>query len=224
MMDFLVTSLQLAGIGFSMGLSGSCLFLCTPILATFFAGDQSHSLHTIKKVLWFLLGRLAAYVLLGTIAGLSAQLFDQFIHSIYLSAIKLLIGGMIVFLGFFILFKKSHSSCKNLSSSSRDAGPFALFSLGFSIGLSPCPPLISLLLEIILMCQVWYHGAFYGLAFGIGTLLSGMIVLGVIGCAAASIPRFLSKYLPRSTVFFKYLSACLLIGFGLWYLKTTFFV
>jgi len=67
--------------GLALGL-GPCMVFCLPILVPFIAGTRRGWLEGLKATLAFSLSRLAAYTLLGLLAGLSGELL-----------IGLLVGG-----------------------------------------------------------------------------------------------------------------------------------
>ena len=86
--------------------------------------------------------------------------------------------------------------------------------LGFVMGIAPCGPLTALLFEIVLISNNAFDGALYALSFGMGTFLSGMIVIGAISGILAWLPaRFLKS--GRSVLIFKIVCAVFLIIFGL---------
>ena len=81
MVNFLITHLQVFGIGFSFGMAGPCFLLCTPILITYITGSKKNWADAFKDILSFLSGRLIAYIALGFLAGLSGSVLKNFTSS-----------------------------------------------------------------------------------------------------------------------------------------------
>jgi sulfite exporter TauE/SafE len=55
-----------------------------------------------------------------------------------------------------------------------------MFIVGMLVALSPCLPLIGILLEIALLSKGLFSGVIYSLFFGIGTMLSPLLLLGAV--------------------------------------------
>jgi len=89
----------------------------------------------------------------------------------------------------------------------------SLFALGFLIGVAPCAPLLALLLQIALMSSSALEGAAYTLSFGMGTSISGLIVVGVLAgfLSGFTARAFKSK---KTNFIFRIICALLLMLFG----------
>ena len=85
--------------------------------------------------------------------------------------------------------------------------------LGFSVGITPCAPLLALLFEITLISKNAMEGMSYGLAFGLGTFLSGFIVVGILTGILASFPAHILKS-KAGKLIFRIACALLLISLG----------
>lgn len=215
MTDTLITHLQIFGIGFSFGIAGPCFLVCTPILITYILGRRETWGKTIIDILVFLFGRLFAYIILGAIAGASGAALRHFTESNYGLYVKPLGGIVSILLGLAVLFRKEGAkpcACDRGYNKVYDFG--SLLVLGFIIGASPCPPLLALLFEIALMSKSAMEGASYAISFGLGTFLSGLIVIG----ALAGLFRGVIQKAVRSrgmSVFFRVSCALLLILLGI---------
>jgi len=86
--------------------------------------------------------------------------------------------------------------------------------LGFIIGVFPCAPLLALLLEITLISKTALDGMFYALFFGLGTFISGFIVIGGLSGILTWLPTKILKS-KRSNLIFRIICALLLIWLGL---------
>ena len=71
MIGTVITHLQIFGIGFSFGIAGPCLLLCTPVIVAYAAASHRNWIATLSNIFVFLSGRLFAYMVLGYLAGFS---------------------------------------------------------------------------------------------------------------------------------------------------------
>jgi len=220
MLKTFITHLQIFGIGFSFGIVGPCFFLCTPILITYIAGSKRRWQEGLGDTLIFLLGRLLAYLLLGILAGLSGALLRRFTGSAIISIFKPLGGVVSIFLGIFVLAYRRSDACACPTTHSKVYNLGGLFVLGFIIGAVPCAPLLALLFEIALISKSALEGMSYALSFGLGTLLSGLIVVGTLG---GILTGFLGKVLKTGSSNFIFRVACalllMLLGLSLIFLE-----
>ena len=83
--------------------------------------------------------------------------------------------------------------------------------LGLIIGFLPCAPLLAVLSYIGLISFNWRQSVFYSLVFGIGTLISPLILL-VLGAGAIS-KILLNK--PKIYHIFRFICGLIIILFGL---------
>ena len=214
MHNTLITHLQIFGIGLSFGLAGPCFLTCAPVLITYLAGKKGPWAEALSDIFIFLTGRLAAYCLLGYAAGLSAGLLNRFTHPQAASFFKPLAGAISILLGIAVLLTREDSAreCRPPKGKLYESG--GLLGLGFALGIAPCAPLAALLFEIALMSKSAFEGASYALSFGMGTFISGLIVVGAI---AGIIKWFPSKMLKSkaSSRIFKIACAILLILLGI---------
>ena len=192
------------------------MLFCTPVLITYIVGRKERGGEALADILIFLIGRLTAYVMLGALAGLSGAVLKRFITPSAATFISPVTGGVSMILGILVLAYKEPVACACGAGPVRKIYGFgSLFTLGFILGISPCAPLTALLLEIALMSKSVFDGASYAFFFGLGTLLSGLLVVG----ALAGIIGGLLKRLVRSnvaTTAFRAACAGLLIILGLW--------
>lgn len=216
-MSSLITHLQIFGIGFSFGIAGPCFFMCGPVILTYLTGNAGKGAETIKGAMVFLAGRLSAYMILGLLAGISAAALNKFLSPAFLLSVKALGGAMAIVFGLFLLSEafSGHdetydAQCSMRKESVKKGG---LFFFGFTVGLTPCAPLSALLVEIALMSEGAADGAAYALSFGLGTFLSGLILIGAVsGLASRAVS--LSLRSKRSIKYFKAICAILLISLG----------
>ena len=81
------------------------------------------------------------------------------------------------------------------------------------MGLAPCAPLVTLLFQITLMSRNAFDGGLYALAFGLGTALSALIVVGSV---AGIFTKFAVEFIAsgRANLVFRIICALLLVFFG----------
>jgi len=134
--------------GFLLGLSTGivCLAYCGPVLIPFLMGEGKGVYRNLGSVSLFLLGRLAAYLLVGILAGIIGGSFLQ------PSASKtVLMGVLYIFLSLLMIvygFHRFREICLGRSKfmvqkSQARRWPFLLpLTGGFATGLNLCPPFL----------------------------------------------------------------------------------
>jgi sulfite exporter TauE/SafE len=208
---------QVFAIGLGLGFTGPCLFYCLPIILTFTSGAQQEYKKSLVDISVFFCGRLLAYILLGCLAGMSGALLRRFIDSGLAAYLNPLAGLISIGLGILILFNKKTKEGKCAGKSSKVGVFGGLFLFGFIIGISPCAPLLVLLLEIALISKSALQGALYGLSFGLGTFISGVIVAAGFSGLSIWVPgKFLRSEGARFVL--KIVCALALVLFGLWFI------
>jgi sulfite exporter TauE/SafE len=91
--------------------------------------------------------------------------------------------------------------------------------LGLIIGLLPCAPLLAVFSYLGLVSRTWWHNLLYSLSFGLGTLLSPLLLLaGLTGL----IPRFLQGKKELYYKIFSFISGLIIIFLGLQLAKRAF--
>lgn len=209
-----LTHFQIFVIGFTFGIAGPCLLSCTPAIITYIAGTKRRFANAFADIIVFLTAKLAAYMVFGYLAGVSASLLRQFTDSQVSAAFRPIGGILSILLGIAVIFYKETEECGCKSAPARVLNFGGIFAFGFLVGITPCPPLISLMSEIMLLSTGGFDGAMYALSFGLGAFLSGLIVIGAISGVAAYIPVKVLKS-AASRMIFKLMCALCLILLGL---------
>lgn len=213
-MDTLITHLQIFGIGFSFGIAGPCLLVCTPIVVCYTAANHRNWAETLSNIFIFLSGRLAAYMVLGYLAGLSGTALKHFTDSNLSIFFKPLSGVVAIAFAILLFTYKEHADCPGAKFNKNTYSRGGLFLLGFSIGAVPCAPLVAILFNIVLLSKCALDGLAYAFSFGMGTFASGIIMISALTGALKWIPDkfFKSKV---SNLVFKIACAILLVLFGI---------
>ncbi len=159
--------------GFFLGY-GPCLMTCVPILLPYTI-TKKHWKEGFEATLTFSLSRLSVYLVLGGIAGyVGAYLMDFYYLSKFQYNIQGALAFMLILIGALILFGKD----TGIKFCHVESGN--MVALGILVGLSPCLPMIGMLLEIALLSRSFLDGVIYSFAFGIGTVLSPILVIGTL--------------------------------------------
>lgn len=210
----MVTYFQLFGIGFGFAFAGPCLLVCAPVLIAYVAGKQETARQALVDIFVFLSGRFLAYLALGFLAGLSGIILRQFCSFSLIPLIKALAGVIIILLGIDVWSGREIFLRLPKCNANAVLGWGSLFILGFIIGVSPCAPLLALLLEIALISKTPIEGLVYALFFGLGTFIAGFIIIGGLSGILAWLPaKFLKSR--KSNLIFRIICALLLIWLGL---------
>ncbi len=194
--------------GLSLGW-GPCLAYCAVIITPYMAGTKTGWKKGLRNSIVFSAGRLAAYMLLGALAGFSGKIFSSLYLAGNFSNYIQTAGGIYIFLiGIAVIAGKSSSIslCRHLDKHSIKS----MAVLGLLVGLAPCAPLTGILLYMILKCSNILEGAIYGLFFGVGTMLSPIIIIGAI---AGFLPGKVLKN-PKINLWFRRLCGVIIIYFS----------
>ena len=172
--------------------SGPCLATCGPILISYVTATKQGPKQGI--LVWFLfsLSRICIYPILSVSIFLLGELLVRQ-NLIYIAKYVYLIGGIIIILiGIFTIIRDTGGASRICSMISRRINQRLLkiqpITLGLIMGLMPCAPLLAALSYIGLVSSSWQRCVFYSLIFGLGTLISPLILL-VLG--AGFIPKIL---------------------------------
>ncbi len=161
--------------------SGPCLLSCGPLLLSYVASTKTGGVSALKTYLIFCGVRLAVYLAFGVGAGLiGAWVVHRLVESASLAVLYVAFGVFLVLLGlFFILedlvperWRGTLRCCHQGRGDMRNVAVFALI-----VSLAPCAPLLGMLGYIALLSDTWYKGVVYMAAFGLGTVISPLIIL-----------------------------------------------
>lgn len=162
--------------GFLVG-SGPCLLTCAPLLLPYIAGTKRDWRAGLEAVLIFGLTRVAVYVLLGGIVGyVGAYLFPFFYGQVWGRVVWAGAGTFVIIAGGLMVFGRRFDNpfCSYFQQTK------SLVLLGVIVALAPCLPLLAVLTEIMFTAGKFYQGFLYGLAFGLGTLVSPLLLVGAV--------------------------------------------
>ena len=179
-----------------------CVSSCLPYVASYIAGVGAGFRKGVLVTLVFSSGRLAAYAIIGGAVGLLSGALRLIISAETLLPFQgyssIAFGIVTMVIGFTILLKIKSSPHNCNTEANGTLGGRTLskrfdvraFSLGLTRGLVICPPLLALLLYALPFAAP-IDGLVLALLFGLGTVLSPLLLLGgVTGWLLNKAPLF----------------------------------
>jgi sulfite exporter TauE/SafE len=173
--------------------SGPCLVSCGPFLVSFISGASKDFKESFRIWSIFSLTRIFAYTVLGFIAGLFSQEVVYRIYQGNFGRYLLIFGGIFLcFIGMVMILggRKQNRICRVLEEGFIKRGIKSAAIFGLVIGFIPCAPLLAILSYIVLISGSWSKGMLYSFSFGLGTLISPLIILIFL---ASLVPKMLDK-------------------------------
>ena len=192
---------------------GPCFSFCAPLALPFIAATQKGWREGLKLSLTFSLARIVPYVVLSVISVVFGQyLISNFYQGQAKTIIYIIVGAFISLLGVSILLGKSPylHFCPPAKKAER-GGVKEMILLGLLVGFAPCLPLLGVLAYIAFHADALLQGALFGLSFGIGTLISPLILCGSL---AGGLSRILLKK-PLVYKVFNCICGLMLLYFGI---------
>lgn len=177
----IVLSLFLTGLVLG---SGPCILSCGPLIASYITATKKSGYSGLKAYFVFSVVRILVYMALGILAGFFGEhiLVDLF-EGRFLSYLYLIFGFFLILLGATLISGKffTEKGCIFSADGSTGAGDIRnLVIFALIVSFSPCLPLISILGFVVLISDTPLKGAIFSGAFGLGTVLSPMILLVLI--------------------------------------------
>ncbi|MFA5411304.1 MAG: sulfite exporter TauE/SafE family protein [Candidatus Omnitrophota bacterium] len=201
-----IITLFLLGLSFGFG---PCLASCGPILIAYLAGTKKNVRKSITGYLLFSLSRISAYLILGLLVFFLGRLAASRLLGEYSRYIFILGGGFIAAIGALMM------SGRRIEVRAWNNLPL----LGLIIGLLPCAPLLAIFSYLGLISRAWWQSLLYSFSFGLGTLLSPLLLLaGFTGL----IPRFLQNKKDNYDKIFIFICGLIIVFLGLQLMRRGF--
>lgn len=184
--------------------SGPCLASCGPLLISYIAGTRKDVLRSLIAYMTFSLSRMAAYFTLALLIFFLGRFTVESFAGQYAKYIYLLGGsfitviGIIMVLGKHLIFKFLNLTKIQKVILEKDTKSVVLF--GLIVGFLPCAPLIAILSFIGLISKSWLQSLTYSLSFGLGTLLSPLVLLIIF---TGLIPKIITQ---RAAIYYRIFS------------------
>ncbi len=176
--------------GFATGI-GPCVLHIAPILGFFTAGQGWRK--GIVSGLAFSLSRLLGHTLLGAGAGLIGYSLLRYLEAGALVAwVRMGASFFIIFLGMLIILRHEPRIhlCQTLNRHFVHKPLLSMALLGFLVSITPyCAPFLGVLTYIAFTVQDPLLGAFYSFFFGLGSVVS----LLILGPLAGILPQLVFK-------------------------------
>ncbi|MDD5731139.1 MAG: sulfite exporter TauE/SafE family protein [Candidatus Omnitrophica bacterium] len=186
-MHKILISLFLYGLIFG---SGPCMASCGPILVSYVAGSGKNAAKGLWVYLLFSLAKLFIYLALSVLVFFLGNFAAQRLLGSLWRFVMAAGGIFICLIGILIAFDKiqgfsceSMAFCRNnrawkfLEKNLIAQDKKSVIFMGMFMGLLPCAPLLAILSYATLVSKAWYQSMFFALSFGIGTILSPLILL-----------------------------------------------
>ena len=143
---------------------------CMPFLSPILINKSNSVKESMGVMIPFSLGRIFTYVIIAIIASSSSVLVKQIINDN--TIVNYILGISTIFLGSFMLYNslKNNKSCgilKYKTDTKKDISTFGYFSLGATISINLCTPIVSLIALSSNTTNI-YSAVGLGLSFGIG--------------------------------------------------------
>lgn len=183
-----VLSLFLTGVFLG---GGPCLLSCGPLLVSYITATKENPLGGLKTYIIFSLTRIFVYLIFGLLVGLFGEwVLHKFFESQGLKVLFFLFGLFLLILGFFLMIEKFPigQKCSSLLHQrllKKDIKNIIIF--GLIVSFSPCLPLMAVLGYIALISDHWLKGVAYMGAFGLGTVISPMIIFSLFAGWSAKV-------------------------------------
>lgn len=184
-------------LGLSMGLT-ACTVTCLPFMGTWIIGRNQNLVSAWQDTCGFVSGRILAYSILGALAGVAGKWLATSLEG---GIGHVVIGASAIFAGWWLFTTRDqHTPC----GIKRKWGEVSPFAIGFSLSLTPCVPLASLL-AVCAQANTASTGLAYGVAFGLGAALTPMLILlpllGSFGQRLRDNRPWLGKWIRRGAGF-----------------------
>jgi sulfite exporter TauE/SafE len=200
-----------------------CTLTCSPFIAAYVVGADRGTRRAVWLSVVFNAGRVGTYGALGLAVGVVGAAFLE--EAAFARWGALAFGAVVVGIGGYLAVRSRPRAC----ACPREAGLVSRIAarlrpgegasregyaalMGLLIGLVPCPPLIALLLYSAAYGSA-AMGLGLGLAFGVGTMLSPMLV---VAAAAGWFTDRIARDAPFARFGMSRVAGVVLIALGLW--------
>lgn len=164
-----ISAVSVLLLGLSLGMT-ACAVTCLPFIGTWAFGRAESQSGAWRDTLSFLGGRLMAYTALG---GISGGMGAFFVRQLSAGIGNIVIGLVAVLAATWLLWPSVNNPKCSIRSRLHGLPPLLL---GAALTLIPCAPLTTLLAAAAAGGSI-ERGAFLGLMFGTGALMTPMLVL-----------------------------------------------
>ena len=200
-------------LGLSFG-AGPCLASCGPLLITYIAGTGKNVFKSLVSYALFSCARISVYLALGISVYFLGRFFAGELLGVISKYVLILGGGFIICVGALLILGKDKETgaCNALRKKFLEKDKKSIILFGLIIGFLPCAPLLAVFSYLGLISKNWVLALTYSFFFGLGTLISPLLVLaGLTGV----IPRILADKRSVYLRIFNFFCGAILIFLGL---------
>lgn len=158
---------------------GPCTISCAPVLVPIVMSTSKNYKQGLVYTLIFSAGRILVYMLLGMLMGILGKSLEFYLSSKVVGVFMALMGLALIF--------RLHTRC--LAPKVKITGLHMSFVAGIIMGFSPCAPLLAAL-ALAVASKSALLGSLIALVFGIGTVVSPILLLGLVSGKWASLKEF----------------------------------
>lgn len=191
----------LFALGLTYGLT-VCSLTCLPYLAPYLMGTGTGFKNGMASSLIFMSGKLIVYAALGGIAAFIGHSLDLGRNS------AMIMGLILVGVGLSMPLVKRHKCQKKCQTVGKN---ISLLAMGAGSSLVPCPPLAAIFMLAAQRGSV-SEGVFYGLVYGLGLLISPLIIAGG---GLSFISSSIRQQLGKEMKYIEVLTVLIIVSMGL---------
>jgi len=179
-----------------------CTVTCLPFVGPYILTTGDGFKDGVFSSLYFLTGKFITYAVMGGIAGYIGGTFVTDNGE----ATKYVVGVMLIAAGAAIPFSNNKKNCRKHK---RKEG--SLLVLGVASSLIPCP-VLSIVILLAAKNGTVVEGASYGMAYGIGVVMSPLLLVGGgLSVISGGLKEKVKEYIPHLQI----LAALSIIGQGI---------
>ncbi len=177
-MKELTSFLSIYIIGLSYGAT-ACMLSCMPFLTPLLFSGSNSTKEAMGVILPFSFGRIFSYTLLSVLAFMSSYWLKRVLDDRVISSA--LLGSVTVLMGIYILYRSfgRKRSCDSVKSVSGGQNHLGLFTMGASMSLNPCTPVLALL-GFSINAGTLPVAFFEGIFFGLGAVTFSILFYGFV--------------------------------------------
>ena len=183
----LVLSFFLLGLSFG---AGPCMAGCGPLLISYVVGTGKDTEKSVVSYILFSLSRVSVYLVMGVLVFLAGKFITEGLMGAISRYVYIFGGIFIILMGILMIAGKriEWGICGFLHKKLLERDKKSVLMLGFVTGFAPCAPLLALFSYMALISKSWVTSVIYALSFGVGTIISPLLLLAVF---AGLIPALL---------------------------------
>jgi len=210
-MSALALSFFLLGLSFG---AGPCMASCGPILLSYIVGTGKDTEKSVVSYALFSISRVSVYLVLGVLVFWAGKFITENLVNTISKYVYIGGGIFVVLMGVLMISgnRIEWGVCSFLHKKLLHHDKKSVLLLGLVTGFAPCAPLLALFSYIALVSKSWVTSVIYALSFGIGTIISPLLLLAAFAGLIPSLLKGKSELFGR---IFNVLCGVIIIILGL---------